>query len=187
MPEDLVSDEEFRKAVTSNGFPAPTNAQYKSFVSGAPRGNISTRRELSMFLANIIHESGGLRKKREQHPLPAYGKYYGRGYIQLTWEANYRAASQALYHDDRLLRNPDMVADNEDVAWATAFWFWATNVHSRPRVAEGKFGETIQAINGARECHGQNRDQATARFQYYKRVLAVFVPGEVPIESGCYI
>ncbi|XP_055350780.1 uncharacterized protein LOC129597321 [Paramacrobiotus metropolitanus] len=148
----LVSKDEFRQAVTSNGFPQPTDAQYESFAKGAPNGKITSRRELAMFLANILHESGGLRYKKQISPQPEYEKYYGRGYMQLTWEDNYRKASQALYHDDRLVENPDQVADDEDIAWATAYCYWGAAVHNYPWVGEGKFGASIKAINGKEEC-----------------------------------
>ena len=46
----------------------------------------------------------------------------GRGYIMLTGSANYKAASEALYNDDRLLNNPALVASSEDYAWQTSFW-----------------------------------------------------------------
>ncbi|XP_055350773.1 uncharacterized protein LOC129597315 [Paramacrobiotus metropolitanus] len=184
--KNLVTKDQFFKAVTSNGFPQPTDAQYDHFVKGAPNGHITTKRELAMFLANIIHESGGLKKIKEEHPLPEYGKYYGRGYIQLSWDYNYKAASAALYHDDRLLTNPDLILKDDQVAWDTSFWFWGDNVHAKDGVQQGHFGASIKAINGWHECNGENLDQSKARYQYYKRILAIFVPGETPIETGCY-
>jgi len=98
-----------------------------------------------MFLSQILWESGGLRYKRElicvksgcpgvyDHSVGVKGQeYYGRGYIQLTHSYNYKAASLALFNDLRLINDPDMVANNEDVAWATAAWFWKViaTVHS---------------------------------------------------------
>ena len=48
-------------------------------------------------------------------------KYRGRGYIQLTGKSNYSAASSAIFGDDRLVKNPDLVNDpqvaKEVVAW----------------------------------------------------------------------
>ena len=46
----------------------------------------------------------------------------GRGYIMLTGSANYKAASEALYNDDRLLDNPGLVASSENYAWGVSFW-----------------------------------------------------------------
>lgn len=49
-------------------------------------------------------------------------KFRGRGYIQLTGRANYRDASQDLFGDDRLLRDPDLVNDAK-IAAPVAAWF----------------------------------------------------------------
>ena len=48
-------------------------------------------------------------------------KYRGRGFIQLTGKNNYAAASQAIFGDDTLVKNPDAVMDpkvsSQVVAW----------------------------------------------------------------------
>lgn len=49
-------------------------------------------------------------------------KFRGRGFIQITGRANYAAASKALYGDDRLLKNPDLLNDPKAAAEASA-WF----------------------------------------------------------------
>ena len=49
-------------------------------------------------------------KQHYQTPNDVPGQYYyGRGYMQLSWQYNYLAASKDLYGDDRLARNPDQV------------------------------------------------------------------------------
>lgn len=50
-----------------------------------------------------------------------YYPYYGRGYIQLTWDYNYRAAGQAMGVD--LLNNPDLAMDPAYAA-RTLAWYW---------------------------------------------------------------
>lgn len=108
--------------------------------------------------------------------------YYGRGMMQLTWDYNYKAASQSLYGDDRLIQNPEQVADNPEIGWATAAWFWKTNVHH----VASTFGGTLKAINGALECdggsHAQNR---ILRFNHYKDILRILnLP--IPADSDGY-
>lgn len=49
-------------------------------------------------------------------------KYRGRGLIQLTGKANYRDASQALFGDDTLVENPDLLLDQK-IAGQVAGWF----------------------------------------------------------------
>jgi len=195
-----ISQNEFRSAVTSNGYPSPSTSQYNSFMSQMSRGQINTKQEAAMALAQFLHESGGLVYKKEiacaQSNCPndyrtpgcdAPGQYYyGRGYIQLSWcEWNYKPASMDLYGDLRLVTNPDQVANNEDVNWATAFWFWGKNVHNNGG-ASGKFGATTNAINGNLECRGGPNDKANRRFQIYGKVRQAFgLPGAGDA-SGCW-
>lgn len=106
----------------------------------------------------VIFDSTGLGMENKN--------YYGRGYIQLSWDYNYKAASIFLFGDEKLIENPDIgknefsyqkkllfdsikskffkkiissfsVASNDDVAWSTAFWFWKKNV------IEGEYGDSV--------------------------------------------
>jgi predicted chitinase len=43
-------------------------------------------------------------------------RYYGRGYVQLTWKENYRALGVALGMGERLMYEPDLALD-QDVAY----------------------------------------------------------------------
>jgi putative chitinase len=52
-------------------------------------------------------------------------KYRGRGLIQLTGKSNYRQASLALFGDERLVINPDLVLEPEVTALVAA-WFWTS-------------------------------------------------------------
>ncbi|XP_017492178.1 PREDICTED: endochitinase At2g43620-like [Rhagoletis zephyria] len=150
-----------------------------------------------MFLAQILWESGGLRYKRElicvktgcpgvyDHSVGVPGKnYYGRGYIQLTHSYNYKAASLDLYHDLRLINDPDLVARDEDAAWGTAFWFWKVHVHNRAGVRAHHFGDATRAINGM-ECTGR-MPAAHKRFDIYRKVLVAFHIHEGANGSGCW-
>ena len=53
-------------------------------------------------------------------------KYRGRGLLQLTGKDNYRACSQALFQDDTLLEDPDLLLDLY-YAIHSACWFWSKN------------------------------------------------------------
>lgn len=201
-----ISQDEFINAWTQGkqylpdpNIPAPTIDQYNAFIKNAgPMGGITSKTELAMFLSEIMWESGGLYYKSELacqtnncagqyvDAVGLPGKYYyGRGYIQLSWGANYKEASNELFNDDRLLQNPDTVATNEDYAWDASLWYWKAKV--RPTLAGTfNFGLATKAINGALECSGSNTDKAKKRFQIYTAILKVFEPSATPIEAGCY-
>lgn len=53
-------------------------------------------------------------------------KYRGRGYIQVTGKSNYKAISQKLFGDDRLLNNPDILLQPK-YALLSAFEWWKLN------------------------------------------------------------
>jgi predicted chitinase len=155
-----------------------------AYPAFATSGNDTVKRqEAAAFLANIDHESGGLRYVREINTANWNSycssgncggrQYYGRGPTQLSWDYNYRAAGDALGID--LLGNPDLVATDSAIAWKTAIWFWMTQRSAAPRtphdamVQGAGFGETIRAINGGIECNasGLGNQQMRARVDKY--------------------
>jgi predicted chitinase len=154
---------------------------YSAFATSG--GDTVRRQEAAAFLANIDHESGGLRYVRELNTANWNSycssgncggrQYYGRGPIQLSWDYNYRTAGDALGID--LLGNPDLVATDSAVAWKTAIWYWMTQRAQAARtphdamVQGAGFGETIRAINGGIECNasGLGNQQMRARVDKY--------------------
>lgn len=126
-------------------------------------GQINTRLRQAAFLAQIGHESGSLVYVRELGG-PSYfakydgrkdlgntqpgdgAKFCGRGLIQVTGRSNYRAASQALFGDDRLLKNPEILESPE---WAakSAVWFWNTRNLNTLADAD-RFTDLTKKING---------------------------------------
>ena len=95
----LISQNEFEKAIVTNGYPQPSSIQYYNLVNQAgSKGNIYSKLELAMFLSQIMWESDGLRAMREYNCYPTFNSgcayssgigfpgqnYFGRGYIQLV-------------------------------------------------------------------------------------------------------
>ncbi len=83
-------------------------------------------------LATVEHETGGtFDPVREGHYLGSraeswrrslvYFPFYGRGYVQITWRANYAKFSKLLGVD--LVANPDLVMEPERAAWIMAYGF----------------------------------------------------------------
>jgi chitinase len=167
---------------------------YSGFVAGAASwgafgntGDLATRkREAAAFLANAAHETGGLVYIEEINKSTLCGggcgcapgkMYYGRGPLQLSWNYNYCAAGSALGLN--LQNDPDLVARDSRVAWATSLWFWMTSTGagsttSHNAMVNGRgFGETIRTINGSLECNGANPGAVQSRVNYYLRFCQI--------------
>ncbi len=137
---------------------------------------INTKLRKAAFIAQLAHESGQLKYFEEIASGAAYegrrdlgnthpgdGKRYkGRGPIQLTGRANYRAAGRALHLS--LEANPKQVATKQ-VGFRVATWFWKT--HGLNALADRRaFVAITRRING-----GTNG--LAARQMYYRRALNV--------------
>merc|ERR1719221_158624 len=89
--------------------------------------------------------------------IPANRSYFGRGAIQLSWNYNYRMASDALTGDrDTFCSNPDLVASEPEYAWGAGVFFWMETLKEETtchkKALEGDFGGTLEVINGELEC-----------------------------------
>lgn len=145
-------------------------------------GQINTRLRIAAFLAQIGHESGSLVYSKEIGGQIYFAKYdgrkdlgntqqgdgvrfCGRGLIQITGRANYGRASQALFGDDRLLKNPELLEQPE---WAakSAVWYWSTR-NLNALADQDRFTDITRAING-----GTNGlEDRKARYRYALAVL----------------
>jgi predicted chitinase len=152
----------------------------KIYPAFAASGSLDDRkREVAAFLANVNHETGALVYIEEIDKADYCGdgcpcapgkQYYGRGPIQISWNSNYCAASQAIFGDPEVLRtDPDRVARDAQVAWATALWFWNTTGCHDAIVSSEDFGGTVQIINGPVECGGLRPDEVQDRIDAYVR------------------
>ncbi|CAL8128788.1 unnamed protein product [Orchesella dallaii] len=196
-PAELVTFNQFKEALTKNGFKVPNQDQFNNFNRYAlPLGGILDAEEAAMALAHIIHESDGLVRKREENKKGTMGitftsmcrfpdQYYrGKGYIKLTGCNNYFIASEAIFGDFRLHENPLQVEVNDTVSWATSLYIWGERAHSLKDVQDGKFGASIKEIN-ENECKSSNDPNAKRRFKIYTVVREAFgLPG-MGDPSGC--
>jgi putative chitinase len=106
-----------------------------------PKWEINTLPRVRMFIAQVAHESGSFRYTREIASGQAYEgrndlgnifpgdgvKFKGRGLIQCTGRSNYQSCSLALFGDNRLLLNPDILATPQ-YAIESACWYWKTRL-----------------------------------------------------------
>lgn len=98
---------------------------------------INTPQRLSMFLAQLAHESGSLRYVRELADGKGYEgrkdlgninpgdgiKFKGRGLIQITGRTNYKLLTESLKVD--FISHPEKLEEPEYAA-LSAGWFWFT-------------------------------------------------------------
>ncbi|GJN49429.1 glycoside hydrolase family 19 protein [Pseudomonas tohonis] len=158
-------------------FVSPINA-------AAKRWQINTPKRLAAFLAQIGHESGQLRYVKEiWGPTPAQdgydvradlgntperdgdGRLYmGRGLLQITGRTNYIKCSVALFGDQRLVTEPQLLELPEHAAQSAAWFWWVRELNSL--ADRGQFTQITKRING-----GQNGAQD--RLQIWQRARAV--------------
>ena len=150
--------------------------------------DINTPARQAAFLAQIGHESGGLRWIRELwgptaaqlryevrgdlgNTQPGDGRRYaGRGWIQLTGRDNYRRSYQRL--KEKFPDCPDFEAEPDRVAtarWAalTAAEFWH-NAGCNKLADEGRFERLTRVINGGLNGYADR----LARYEDAKQALA---------------
>ena len=159
-------------------FVEPLNAAMEAF-------EVNTPARAAMFLAQVAQESGELRFLREIWGPTATqmgyegradlgniaagdGKrYMGRGLIDVTGRGLYTRVSRAIYGDDRLVTNPELL-ECRDAACQSAGWTWAIEKKCNPIADMNDAGALIKVtrlINGG--LNGLN-----ARQQYWMAAKA---------------
>lgn len=158
---------------TATGAASKTAAAFLNAVNAAMEAHsINTPARVCAFLAQIGHESGGLRYTREiWGPTPAQMryegrhdlgnnhvgdgvKYRGRGLIQITGRTNYERMGKLLGLD--LLEHPDLLETQNLAAMSAAAWWEA---HGLNGLADaGSFDAITRVINGGHNGAAQRRE-----------------------------
>lgn len=212
---------------TYDGFMA-ASAKYEKEGFASVGGEDVQKRELASFLAHVAHETScgwsgakdgpyawGLCYNQEMAPEKDYCKtedltypcapgagYYGRGAFPLYWNYNYGPTGKALKVD--LLHHPELLSQNETIAWSAAMWYWMTPAKTRPSphdIMIGKwvptkvdtlalrkpgFGMTINVKTGDEECgHGDDPNMQSRISHYLYFLNGYFKVDDPGANLGC--
>lgn len=201
---------------------------YEKQGFGTLGGDDMQLRELAAFFAHVAHETScgwsgakdgpnawGLCYNQEMAPEKDYCKtedllypcapgagYYGRGAFPLYWNYNYGPTGKALKQD--LLNHPEILAQNETIAWQAAIWYWMTPAKTRAsphqvmtnqwvptkldtlQERKSGFGLTINIKTGDVECGHGDDPRMLSRISHYLYFLQGFFNVQDPGENlGC--
>jgi putative chitinase len=146
---------------------------------------INTDRRIAAFLGQIAAESADLYYTSEISPRnydfradlgnTSAGdgmKFKGRGLIQLTGKANYRAYSMFAFGDETLLNSPEILNNDPEHAVQSACWFWAMgrSMNLNGLAENGDYNAITKAINGGYNGY-------TKRVQAYNQANAALGTG----------
>jgi hypothetical protein len=165
-------------------------------------GGYTLYRQLA-FVAHTIWESAGYLYREEQAAInggPTQNDYqvcdwnnpsfvatngqlfYGRGYMQLSWCANYRRYGEERFGDAEMFYNDPGLVATAPYDLDSAAWFFETDVTD----SGGQFGLTTEAINGGIECcDGCSSTTPQKRYEIFV-ALANHVGLTGYSEGGCY-
>jgi putative chitinase len=137
---------------------------------------INTPRRIAAFLTTLVFESWCEYNVHEVGDTRVFG---GRGYIQLTGQANYESAGRSLGVD--LISNPDLALSLE---WSAkiARWYWTIARPNCNGYADTlRMGKINAAIGYPRSADGSNDNARCAAFA--KALL--YLTGEPEVTVDC--
>jgi putative chitinase len=142
------------------------NQHVDALVPAFIKHEINTCDRIAAALAQFAHETGGYRWLKElggPSYLRRYGGYHGRGYIHVTWKANYQAMERCTGFP--IVKNPSLLEKPENAAMVSACWW---KLHGLNEIADKRDIRTMtRVING-----GYNG--LADRTKYYKVLLRAF-------------
>ena len=133
-------------------------------------------RELTAFLAQMSHETGGFKWNRELGrgegmDYSGGSDYHGRGYTQLTHDYNYKHFGNKLGVD--LVKDPDLLVKDPNLSAKVAVEYWKERV--RPKVKDwNNVFQVSSAINNPSATRPTDINQyqdRVERTKYYNQIL----------------
>lgn len=148
----------------------PAVSNMEAIIGEWERRGLTDLRWLAYMLATVLAECG-----RNMAPVPEVGRgqgrpygssvnghvYYGRGYVQLTWNFNYRKMGQLIGVD--LLNHPDL-ALNPTVASKILFEGMIRGSFTGKKLSDYFSGATADWINARRIINGTDRAPEIANY-----------------------
>ena len=128
----LINDVISNQALLKNtGFVDTSLENAAKLTVTLKKNNIRTKEQKAHFLSQCAYETNYGKwlteiGSEEYFTGKPYGyKYRGAGYIQLTWDYNYRSFANYMGDDEIYNQGADYVAAH--YAWQAAGWWWSNN------------------------------------------------------------
>ncbi|MDX8143330.1 glycoside hydrolase family 19 protein [Lentzea sp. BCCO 10_0061] len=178
-PGQVVTLQDLRNIYGAISNEATVQQGLESLNAEMIRGGITTPARKAAFLATLRNESG-FRYNAVEGGVSA--TYKGRGYMQLTSEANYRGAGAHLGVD--LLGNPEAAASLQYSA-SIARWYWTVARSDSNNAADHYDMGLISRYVGYAASSAEDAERCTD----FKSALRYFNGGSLPVAEGaitCY-
>jgi predicted chitinase len=138
------------------------------------KADASNRKREIGFLSQAVIETDFFRTFKE-YGLGAgkpYAPYYGRGMHQLTWRDTYAACSRAVFSDDRLVQDPDLILKDIEINIAATAWFWRDYKPFNRLADAGDIDGIINRLYGGKitSPNPNVRKSVMLRRSYYKTI-----------------
>ena len=141
--------------------------------------------EWAYVLATVLHETAGT----YEPVIEAYWKseewrkrnfryypYYGRGFVQLTWDYNYKTFSKLLKKD--LVNNPELACDY-NIAFEVMMYGFKNGVFTGKKLSDyegSKYTDYMKFVNMRRIINGTDKAELIADYaQEFYRILKISV------------
>ena len=160
---------------------------YEAILDAAAADSIEDPRHLAYILATTrgevgsamqpVHEVGRGKGRAYGKPAPNGQTYYGRGFVQLTWQRNYRAMGDLLGID--LVSSPDLALDAKFAAQILVKGM-KRGIFTGKALSTYISGDRCDFLNARRIINGMDRASEFAKYaaNYLKAINAAIITDE---------